>query len=279
MYKVTMPLAIVWGKGKTTKFTFNLNYYRNAHHHLVSRAKREYHSMAYDKIFKARIPKLKGQIKVTYVFYARNKGRVDLGNVCSIHDKFFMDALVLSGVIKDDSFYYVPLIEYRFGGIDPIKPRMEIFIEEIEDMKNELVIECATHVEVVGDKTTIYLSEGGKVVLKNGAELIDEEKDKVVPATPVKEQPKEEAPKPVAKKKAQPKQTAVAAEEPVPEPTITDEQVDSVLLEEEDEISINQVFSNAVESEKPAKPNPFAKGSVQAAEPEDNNKVEDQFNF
>lgn len=131
LYKVEMPLRIIWGKGKTTKFTFNLNPYRNAHHQVLARAKREYTDLAVSKIYQANIPKL-GKVNVLFRYFPRTKIRTDLGNVCSIHDKFFMDALVRSGVIADDNYNYVTKTVYQIGHVDPQNPRMEIYIKEVK---------------------------------------------------------------------------------------------------------------------------------------------------
>ena len=130
VFRVDMPLRIVWGKGKTTRFIFNLNLYRNAHYQQLSRAKREYTDLAVSRIYHAQIPKMK-KINILYVYYPKTRVRSDIGNVCSIHDKFFQDALVKAGIIEDDNFNFVTGVLFRFGKHDPENPRMEIYIKEV----------------------------------------------------------------------------------------------------------------------------------------------------
>lgn len=125
-----MPVRIIWGGGKTTRFTFNLNQYRNAHHHVLNRAKKEYTELAIQRIHQANIPRLK-KINVLYRYFPKTRIRTDIGNVCSVHDKFFLDSLVRAGIIEDDNYKYVTKVVFQIGEVDPTDPRMEIYIKEV----------------------------------------------------------------------------------------------------------------------------------------------------
>lgn len=72
------------------------------------------------------------KVRLTYVMYPATKHLTDIGNVCSVVDKFFADALVELGKLPDDNYLYVPELAFRMGAIDREQPRVEIFIEEID---------------------------------------------------------------------------------------------------------------------------------------------------
>ena len=64
---------------------------------------------------------------ITFKYYMPTKRRADNDNMTP---KFFLDAMVESGLIKDDSYFIVnPLILWL--GYDKDNPRMEIHIKEL----------------------------------------------------------------------------------------------------------------------------------------------------
>jgi Holliday junction resolvase RusA-like endonuclease len=71
------------------------------------------------------------RVRLVYTLYPKDRRKCDVSNICSIHDKFFSDALVEMGKIEDDNYLYIPEIDYRFGEIDKDRPRVEIRIIEI----------------------------------------------------------------------------------------------------------------------------------------------------
>jgi Holliday junction resolvase RusA-like endonuclease len=73
-------------------------------------------------------------VTITYTYYPPDKRESDLGNVLPIHGKFFEDALVECGCLKDDSYKYINQIIYRIGSIDKANPRVEIEIESTNDI-------------------------------------------------------------------------------------------------------------------------------------------------
>jgi len=109
---------------KARRITMNLNVYRNTHYHVLNQAK---------KIFKEDIgQQLRGlpiygkNLKLKYVIYLHRKG--DIMNVGSIVDKFFCDALIDYGKIKDDNCEYITEVTVKYGGIDKERPRAEVTI-------------------------------------------------------------------------------------------------------------------------------------------------------
>ena len=72
-------------------------------------------------------------IEITYIVYPKDKRVFDLGNICSVTDKFFCDALVHYGKIEDDSYTYIPKIHFEFGQVSKNNPRVEILIKELKE--------------------------------------------------------------------------------------------------------------------------------------------------
>ena len=126
MIQITLPLPRYRRKGKSKLLT--LNDYRNMHYAISNNAKHEYANTAWLHLRPHR-KKRYNRISIEYVLYFDTGHRRDIGNVGSITDKFFSDALVDSGIIDDDSQQYVTEVSFRYGGIGP--ERVEITIKEI----------------------------------------------------------------------------------------------------------------------------------------------------
>lgn len=114
------------------KFILNMNQYRNAHYRVSNKAKIEYKEFIKQQILKRK--KKFGKMCIIYTVYQPTRRRFDIGNVCSIHQKFFEDALVELGRLDDDRYNYIPMCVFCFGGIDPSNPRVDI--EIIEESKS-----------------------------------------------------------------------------------------------------------------------------------------------
>ena len=115
-------------KTKTKDFILNLNVYRNTHYQTLNKVKINYKEAVKPQI--AKLPKY-GKIALVFTLYPKTRLLTDISNVCSIHDKFFCDALVEFGKIEDDNYKFVPEITYRIGHVDKENPRVEIEIKEI----------------------------------------------------------------------------------------------------------------------------------------------------
>lgn len=127
MHKLIAPLRV--HKSKNKLFSLNLNTYRNENRFALDTAK-----VNFKKVMEEQIKELPNftKVRLTYVMYPATKHLTDVGNVCSVVDKFFADALVELGKLPDDNYLYVPELAFRMGSIDREQPRVEIFIEEID---------------------------------------------------------------------------------------------------------------------------------------------------
>jgi len=100
----------------------NLNNYRNAHYRTLAKAKREY-----ARVMARQVRCLPGwnRVSVRFTLYPGSGRRVDTSNVCSIQEKFLMDAVVRAGKLPDDDFHHVVKTTYLFGEVDRARPRVE----------------------------------------------------------------------------------------------------------------------------------------------------------
>lgn len=126
MWVVSTPLKVLINR--KTPFTINLNQYRNAHHHLLDDAKKDFAEIVKPRLID--IPKL-DQIRMSYILYPRTKILCDVANVCSITDKFFSDCLTAEGKIPDDNYNHVIMVAFGFGEIDKLNPRVDVIIESL----------------------------------------------------------------------------------------------------------------------------------------------------
>ena len=122
------PLRILVGK---KLFTLNLNIYRNTYYQVLNKAK-----IAYKKQIKEQLEDLilNPPVTIIYTYYPPDKRESDLGNVLPIHAKFFEDALVGYGYLKDDNYKYINQTIYKIGSIDKANPRVEIFIRNTNEL-------------------------------------------------------------------------------------------------------------------------------------------------
>jgi len=126
-YKVASPLRVKQSEKKD--FILNLNNYRNTHYRSLNTTK-----INYKALMKAQIEKLPefNEIIIHYTIYPASKRRTDIGNVVSVHKKYFEDALVEFGRIPDDDYTHILFNSESFGSVDKENPRVEITITPIE---------------------------------------------------------------------------------------------------------------------------------------------------
>jgi len=130
--KLNLPLH-VWPSRKK-KFILNLNNYRNAHYQTLNKAKILYSDNVKDILSKklARSGfKYDTPVTMTYTYFHGNKRRVDVGNPCSVIDKFTCDALTDYGIWSDDNSSVIKGVSFCFGGIDKLRPRCELVISPV----------------------------------------------------------------------------------------------------------------------------------------------------
>ena len=123
------PLKVLATKLKG--WILNLNQYRNTHFRTLNTVKINYKEYMRSQI--ATGPKY-NKIACIYTVYPKDRRSFDLGNVCCIHQKFFEDALVELGKLPDDNYNYIPLVIYQFGKVDPLKPRVEVEVIDLDNI-------------------------------------------------------------------------------------------------------------------------------------------------
>lgn len=126
---ITLPLYvdIPRKKGKAKRVYANLNVYRNLHHVINNDTKHLYKELIWAQLQEMHpITPLVMPIRVTVTLYAPDKRDRDLGNFCSVAQKYADDAVVEYGVLPDDCVKYVKECVYRWGGVDTNHPRFEI---------------------------------------------------------------------------------------------------------------------------------------------------------
>jgi hypothetical protein len=131
VYKLYAPLYVPKNK-KGDKAFINLNNYRNWHYQASNTYKKKYKDLMQDQINE--LPTL-NSIALEIHIYARDKRLFDIGNIGSIQEKFFLDAVVESNKLVDDDYTYVPETHTYFKEIDKDNPRIEFIIKELKPMK------------------------------------------------------------------------------------------------------------------------------------------------
>jgi hypothetical protein len=87
-----------------------------------------------------------------YTVYNKSRHRFDLGNVCSIHQKFFEDAFVELGRLEDDTVEFIPLVIYKKGRLDKDNPRVEI---DVYPFTTEGVMEIHKIIDKIAEEEII----------------------------------------------------------------------------------------------------------------------------
>lgn len=114
-------------KVKDKKFILNLNNYRNTNRFTLNEAKAIYTEQMKRKI--QRLPVF-NVVEAVFINFAATANIPDTNNVISIHEKFFQDAFVKGGRLKDDHPDYWFRSTSYFGGIDRKNPRVTICLRE-----------------------------------------------------------------------------------------------------------------------------------------------------
>ena len=126
MIKLELPIYYSYGD-KTV--LVNLNWSRNAHYHILNKAKKHYHKLVADRL--KEFEPIAGQYRVSYVYYYKNKAS-DGGNVAAQIEKYILDALQEMGLVENDNVTFHIGSRWDIGGLDKENPRMEITIRSSE---------------------------------------------------------------------------------------------------------------------------------------------------
>ena len=100
-------------KSKDKRVSLNLNTYRNLHYIISNNAKKAFKDAIQEHFTGIRV---NTSVRLEYVIYSNSKRKFDIMNIGSIVDKFFCDALVETGVLKDDNYNYVQEVSIKYGG-------------------------------------------------------------------------------------------------------------------------------------------------------------------
>lgn len=126
MKKFISPLFVMIPRKtkKDKKVSLNLNVYRNLNYIVNNQAKSMYCEIMADQMKGVRFD----IIDIEFVLFKSSKRKIDRANFLSIVEKFFCDALVHQGCIKDDNDDFINSTKYLTGGIDKDNPRVEIYV-------------------------------------------------------------------------------------------------------------------------------------------------------
>lgn len=126
--KLTLPIYKKIGK-KTVMI--GLNWYRNAHFRTNNSVKKYYEKMVHLQLKKKRFKMYEGLYQISYKLYYKNKIS-DLGNVCSVIDKYVQDSLQSIQYIKNDNIQFCKKIIFEAGEQDKEEPRVEVTFKKIK---------------------------------------------------------------------------------------------------------------------------------------------------
>lgn len=133
---INSPLKIL--KNKLKYFILNLNNYRNTHFRVLNNTKITYKTILAPQI-KA-LPYYDKPVFIWYELYPGSARLTDIGNVVSVHKKYFEDALVELKKIEDDNYNWIVGSIETFGKIDKLNPGVQIYIYPAETLDDILTI-------------------------------------------------------------------------------------------------------------------------------------------
>lgn len=125
---IDSPLEIKLSAKK--KFILNLNNYRNMYFRTLNNSKIAYKKAMEEQILD-QIPVPLTKIAIQYKVFKGDRRRFDIGNVASVHQKYFEDAIVELGRLPDDRHENLPITFFSFGGAGSERPRVEITIYDL----------------------------------------------------------------------------------------------------------------------------------------------------
>jgi hypothetical protein len=130
---ISLPIYIRLGKKLADRFSLNLNVYRNAHFHILSNAKLKFEKLIAFDI--TQLPQI-AKADLSYSLFFGSKRAIDVANICCIVDKFFCDTLVNQKKLSDDNMDSISNINYRWGGVDKLNPRVEVTLSNIQTVED-----------------------------------------------------------------------------------------------------------------------------------------------
>lgn len=196
--KFSVPSHLTLGKRKKKLFSLNLNVYRNSHFQVLNQAKILFSETVRPTL--ETLPQL-NRCVIVYEVYPKTRRKFDVGNVCSVVDKFLCDALTEHGILPDDNYEHLPVIISSFGAVDKDNPRVDVTLYEIEEdpMKISVTIEQQDIIDLINERAGLELSGTTELELVDGSISVTVDTD-TKPAKATKVAPKVKKAAPKAKK-------------------------------------------------------------------------------
>jgi len=131
MIKIELP---IYYKTKTKTYLVGLNEYRNLHFQILNKIKKYYHQLIIQKLKDCKIEKIQfKKVHLSYKIYLK-RGGTDGGNVRSVIEKFYLDAIKDYGLIENDTFEFVISDNAEYFK-DKLNPRAEIEVKKVLQVK------------------------------------------------------------------------------------------------------------------------------------------------
>jgi len=109
-------------------YTININQYRNWHHNVESKVKKQFTIDLEDQL-KGVV--FKGEVDITYQVFKPTNRRLDKMNVVSITSKYTLDAVTHYGCWEDDNDEVVRFETILPTRLDRNNPRVEVIIKTV----------------------------------------------------------------------------------------------------------------------------------------------------
>jgi len=131
-HKFSVPLRVNKNKKSINYFYLNLNNFIQVSKNYILRnnLKQKYSELVRPLL--SHLKRIDNQVYIQYTIYGKDAREFDIGNVGAVVDKFLCDVLVKEDVLEDDNYKFLPVVMYRWGGIDRENPRADVLIKEIE---------------------------------------------------------------------------------------------------------------------------------------------------
>ena len=114
------------GRGKETRISLNLNWYRNASYYHQNASKKLFCGLLEEQLKPIR---LSNYLTIHYYYIIGSRRVCDVPNTCTIVDKYFQDSLSYYHCIEDDNFRIVPETRYKFGGYQKGNSHVRVHIQ------------------------------------------------------------------------------------------------------------------------------------------------------
>jgi hypothetical protein len=126
---IILPIyyKIEYKNKKDKNILLSMNWYRNAHYHILNEVKKYYEKLVLSKDIQQKYGKFELEHLIYYSSYSS-----DPSNIVPIIEKFLLDALILKGTILTDTMTNHLGSTYKVADKDRLNPRIETLIKSKE---------------------------------------------------------------------------------------------------------------------------------------------------